>query len=138
MQVLVVAFVLLLSGATSAPHVSVENCDFLIPSGYYVSSGSIRAPEVKLVPQDASDLGSIRIKESVGVPRSSEKDGVRVRILEEDQFPSYRVFTVEHEFNGGAVESVESTVILVGRYSIQIIGDIRSRWEHHLVNCHDG
>lgn len=138
MQALVVAFVFFFSGASSAPHVSVENCEFLIPSGYYVSSGSIRAPEVKLVPQDTSDVGSIRIKESVGVPRSSEKDGVRVRILEEYQFPSYRVFRVEHEFNGGAAESVESTVILVGGYSIQIIGNLKSRWDHYLVNCHDG
>lgn len=131
---LVKIIILLASGAANASYISLESCNFMIPPDYYVSSGSIRGTEIKLVPLDENDLGSIRIKLSSGDPEEIEGEDFSVEIARSTEFSSHVVYELEHRFPGGD-GPVASTVVMVGRYSIQITSQLRDDWERYLVNC---
>lgn len=118
-----------------ASYVNLDACLFAIPDSYRVTSGSIRGPEVALVPKKMDfEEGRVRIKVATDPPTEATKGEFSARILESVSREKYEYYRLQHTFPGRD-EVVESVVLIVGDYSVQITGRLADRWYDYLLDC---
>ena len=122
------------SSSIETAYVSLDECDFLIPAGYFVNSGSIRDKGVAIVSSRSSGaFGSISINYGVEeIVSEYEEDGLRVRVIQEQQTENYRYFVLGIKL-GEASDEQEVIRAEVGAYTLSIVGQAKTIWKQHLI-----
>lgn len=114
--------------------VSLDSCDFVIPKGYFVNSGSIRDKGVTLISTESGEgFGTIGIRYGVSETTDSyEEEGFRIHIVREGQTRYYRYYVLSVSLPG-VTEEQETIRIQTDRYTLSLAGDAVTSWEEHLV-----
>lgn len=116
------------------PYISLDSCDFLIPEGYYVNSGSIREDAVTLRSTRTGDeFGSVRIRFGISSASSEAMGGdFQFRVVQENHAEhfSYSVISVQLP---GEKDHRDLVRVETDAYTLVVSGHAMAIWKDHLI-----
>lgn len=115
-------------------HISLDDCDLLIPEGYFVNSGSIRDAGITLISTGVGKrYGSIGIRHGVSpIFNDYENQGFRAQVVFEEESKHFRYYKIAIKVPSSE-NFVEAIRVETDSYSLSISGHAMSIWEDHLV-----
>jgi len=132
-RTLVALFLLACSQTVYSSYIDLGDCKFALPDGLYITAGSIRSSEVALT-AEGNPLRRIVFKPSSDQPIEKRSGEISVSILEKKEYERYSYFRLSHQFSKGS-PAIVSVVLIVGEYSVQILGPDKEVWQDYLTGC---
>lgn len=116
------------------PYISLDSCDFLIPEGYFVNSGSVREDGITLRATRGGDQsGGVRIRYGVSNAVGDEvSGGFQLRVVQENHAEHFRYFVISVQSPGGK-DQPDLVKVQTDAYTLVISGQAVANWKEHLI-----